>query len=165
VKSSLAKTAPSSPFVPSTLHEWLTHRLEWLEVRKQAALAKLSLISQEPAPRCSGPPLGGRAFSDNRSAVLARETIWSPWGTDRPQAPWPTPSEYKWEGDSRARSGFRRFPPIPRAVANDTVVWHQKPAAEVYEFDRVGLSSCMPFGESESIAGEESARLLLLSLE
>jgi hypothetical protein len=156
-KTSLKKIAPESPFVPTTLHEWLTHRLERLEDRRQGAVAKLSRISQVNLPKKCEHALRGRTFSDNRSAVLALETIWTPWKSpDRAAAPWPTASEYKWEGDSRARSGFRRFPPIPRAVGNSTVVWHQKPAAEVYEFDRVGLSACSPFWEeSSSLMREE----------
>ncbi|KAH0559632.1 hypothetical protein GP486_003855 [Trichoglossum hirsutum] len=155
-KMAIKKIAPQSPFVPPTLHEWLTHRLELLEDRKQSALVKLSRISQENLPGKCERAFGGKSFSDNRSAVLALETIWIPWTSpDRPVAPWPTIGEYKWEGDARARSGFRRFPPIPRAVGNDTVVWHQKPAADVYEFDRVGLSACVPYWESTSLMRED----------
>jgi hypothetical protein len=149
IQTALTKIAPNSPFVPSTLHDWLSHRLAWLEDQTQAAEELLVVLSRQDrnARRpIVGPALRGKAFSDNRSAVLGQETIWCPDEPSRALAPWPSTSEYRWEGDARARSGFHRFPPIPRARGNDTVVWHQKPAADVYEFDRVGSAACMPYG-------------------
>ncbi|KAI9763819.1 MAG: hypothetical protein M1840_009073 [Geoglossum simile] len=157
IQVALERIAPQSPFVPVTLHDWLSHRLGWLEDQTQAAEEQLVLLLQHnksPRKRTAAAPaaLAGRSFSSNHSAVLSQETIWSPWNPRRACAPWPSSGEYRWEGDARARSGFHRFPPIPRARSNDTVVWHQKPAADVYEFDRVGSSARLPyreFGEEE----------------
>ncbi|KAI9774733.1 MAG: hypothetical protein M1839_001653 [Geoglossum umbratile] len=165
-KARLGKMAPGSPFVPTTLHSWISHRLEWLADEKSVAeerIALLSMLSHKTSKRSRnqviGPALGGRIFLDNRSAVLGLETIWCSLEPDRPKAPWPPRSEYKWEGDSRARSGFRRFLPIPRALGNDTVVWHQKPAVYIPLLDRVGQPTHVRDEGTQCLEEEEASVL------
>jgi hypothetical protein len=164
-KAKLAKIAPESPFVPTTMHSWLSHRLEWIEDEKRVVEERLALLTtlKHDAPKgkeqAIGPAMGGRTFSDNRSAVLGLETVWCPWKPDRPKAPWPPRSEFKWEGDARALSGFRRFPPIPRAVGNNTVVWHQKPAIHIPWLDRVGEPTHVRYEETVGREEEEEGVL------
>ena len=137
---------PRSPFVPRTMGEWLAHRVAFAEdVRKEEA-AKLANMQAKSGSSFSsgrvriGPAFGGKQFRDNRSPVLALQTIWTPWyePTEQyPQAPWPSAEEMKEEGDERNTSGFGRFPALPRVPGNETVVWKQKNVITPYPFDKV----------------------------
>lgn len=84
--------------------------------------------------------MGGKNYSDGRGAVLAHPSNWSPWyqpTEGRPEAPWPCPEEMKEEGDERHTSAFGRFPALPRAPGNPTVVWKVKPVIPALPFDDV----------------------------
>lgn len=83
--------------------------------------------------------LNGKDLADTRSIVLAHETIWAPKfeQTDRPIAEWPTYQEMKFEGNDRMQTDklHRRFLPLPRQPANETVMWSQRPVVQSYEWD------------------------------
>ncbi|MCJ1464145.1 hypothetical protein MMC07_002758 [Pseudocyphellaria aurata] len=137
---------PRSPFVPTNLSEWLAHRVAFAEDTRRREMRKLA--NREAAHESGvvtgrvriGPVFGGKQFRDNRSPVLAMESVWSPWyqPTDvYPQAPWPSPEEMKEEGDERNTSGFGRFPALPRVPGNETVAWKQKNIITPYPCDEV----------------------------
>lgn len=137
---------PRSPFVPKTMDEWLAHRIAFAEDAKQDELKRLSDKQAASGSTSTGakvrllPAFGGKRFGDNRSAVLALPSTWSPWyesSDTNPQAPWPSPEEMKEEGDERNTSGFGRFPALPRVPGNETVVWKQKNVIVPYPFDGV----------------------------
>jgi len=71
--------------------------------------------------------------------VLAHETIWAPRSeqAQKPTAQWPVFQEMKFEGDDRMRTDklHRRFLPLPRQPANETVMWSQRPVVQFYEWD------------------------------
>ena len=81
----------------------------------------------------------GREFADTRSTVLAHDTIWAPKSAraEKPQAAWPLQQEMKFEGDDRMRTDklHRRFLPLPRQPANETVSWSQVPMVRFHEWD------------------------------
>ncbi|GAB7337058.1 hypothetical protein MBLNU457_g2466t1 [Dothideomycetes sp. NU457] len=81
----------------------------------------------------------GKDFADTRGTVLACETIWAPnpEQAERPIAEWPVYQEMKFEGDDRMRSDklHRRFLPLPRVPANETVLWSQRAVVQSYEWD------------------------------
>lgn len=137
---------PRSPFVPTNLSEWLAHRVAFAEDTRKAEMRKLA--NREAAHESGlgtgrvriGPAFGGKRFRDNRSSVLAMESVWSPWHQPTevyPQALWPSPEEMKEEGDERNTSGFGRFPALPRVPGNETVVWKQKNMITPFSLDRV----------------------------
>lgn len=132
--------APKSPFVPSTLKEWLLHRALVLEARTRHIKSRIR-DSKEDDEEKAQLVLHEWQLRDTRSLVLSQETIWRNHGTDdtsRPQAPWPDSSERKHEGYQRVRSGYKRFLPLPRVPGNQTVNWKQRSPIATYEFDRVG---------------------------
>src|SRR5438034_4695968 len=132
VRDSMGHVAPNSPFIPRTFADWIAHRIEVKEEEynditskialREATRNKSVLISERPV-------LKGREFGDHRALVLAMESIWissvAP-RPGRPQAPWPSYEEFKHEGDDRSRSGYSRFPPLPRDPGNITVNWKQR---------------------------------------
>ena len=137
---------PRSPFVPRTMDEWLAHRIAFAEDAKQDELKRLSDKQAASGPAIIGGrvrvllPFCGKHFRDNRSAVLALKSTWTPWYEPTelyPQAPWPSLEEMKEEGDERNTSGFGRFPALPRVPGNETVVWKQKNVIVPYPFDGV----------------------------
>ena len=89
------------------------------------------------------PFLDGKTFDDNRSAVLAHETIWALWSlsTDtHPEALWPDRTEFQYEGDDRAKSDVGRFLPLPRKPGNATVNWKARDQLQAYRpLDHVGM--------------------------
>lgn len=141
-----------SDMVPSTLDEWLAHRTAVLEA-KAAVLRRR--MKQMEAARISQAPRGEMQkallaiLSDGRGAVLAQQTIWcqepeqglggrpSSNRREKSIAAWPCREERTWEGDLRAKTRCRRFPPLPREPGNGTVVWHKRKAIVPYDFDRV----------------------------
>ncbi|EED24449.1 conserved hypothetical protein [Talaromyces stipitatus ATCC 10500] len=144
MRSNIGYIAPKSPFVPADMNEWLVHRVETLEDNTGKMSRTITLRRREKASLCATdiqPALGGRRFGDFRSAVLAQTTIWRPDEAENPsrlQAPWPDSSERKHEGYQRVRSGYSRFPPLPRVPGNPTVNWKQRSPITAYDFDRVG---------------------------
>lgn len=140
---------PRSPFLPTTLATWYAYRLESKaaeiqEMKRKIALRAAAAKAKKRATDPSGgrilPIFGGKTFNDNRSAVLALESIWCPWsvGTaEKPEAPWPTRDEMEFEGDERVTSGFSRFPPLPRVVGNETVTWKCKANILGHPFDHI----------------------------
>jgi hypothetical protein len=144
VRDSMSHLVPRSPFVPRTFMDWLAHRLATKEdvhkdyIRRiELKQVKAKINNKVPL----GAPLGGRKFDDHLTCVLARESIWTTAKTPspgRPLAPWPTYEELKHEGDDRNKSGFCRFPPLPRDPGNSTVNWKQRSPLNQFLFDETG---------------------------
>ncbi|KAI9795858.1 MAG: hypothetical protein M1825_001072 [Sarcosagium campestre] len=134
----LARFAPQSEFVPQTFQDWLDHRIRSANDESNAGARRLAnLRAQQGRPVVMG-AFGNKTFTGNRGWTLSEETIWCPGqSTGRKVANWPSLQEMKWEGDDRARTNVRRFPPIPREPGNETVAWHQLQALRPYSFDEV----------------------------
>ncbi|MCJ1283489.1 hypothetical protein MMC26_002819 [Xylographa opegraphella] len=130
-----------SPFVPQDrpgYFEHLASQAEDLAKKEKKRLQQLESVGG--GHHFWIIPFDGQSFSDNRSAVLAVSSIWSLWydpPQGRPEAPWPTPDEFREEGDERHTSGFGRFLPLPRVPGNETVAWKQKAFLEPYHLDQV----------------------------
>lgn len=154
--------SPNSPFVPVDMNGWLAYRVEVVEDNIERINRAMSLKRTEKASACNvsiRPTLDGRRFGDFRSTVLAQTTIWRPDELDnpsRPQAPWPDPSERKHEGYQRVRSGYSRFPPLPRVPGNPTVNWKQRSPIAAYVFDQVGLPVILQEASTEDDPDMES---------
>lgn len=153
VRDSMTYIAPNSPFVPPTFADWIAHRIEVKEEEYKDIASKIALreaTRNKSAQFPLRPILKGREFEDHRALVLAMESIWisslAP-RPGRPQAPWPSYEELKHEGDDRSRSGYSRFPPLPRDPGNITVNWKQRSPLRQFRFDEVGRPS-MPFDGS-----------------
>jgi len=123
-----------SPFVPQAFAEYV--ELLATQAEDSANEEKRRLAELEALHTHTGPsqhpwiiPFEGKKFCDNRSPVLALPSVWSPWyeyTEVRPESPWPSPEEFKEEGDERHTSGFGRFLPVPRVKGNPTVAYKQK---------------------------------------
>ncbi|EEQ33621.1 hypothetical protein McanMca71_004610 [Microsporum canis] len=150
IRDAMIYVAPKSPFVPTTFKEWLSLKL--LRKEEDRHRVALSLATKQRKLNKAATKLDrvfrGKKLGDQLGLVLAAETIWGPSsdpGSGRWNASWPTHDEYKHEGDDRCRSGYSRFPPLPREIANDTVNWKQRKPVEQYPFDKVGkvmVKSC-----------------------
>ncbi|MCJ1366428.1 hypothetical protein MMC16_005557 [Acarospora aff. strigata] len=162
-----------SPFLPTTLAGWYVHQLdskeaEIKELQRKIALRIAAGVAKKHITDPSGtvvqPAFGGKTFGDNRTAVLAFESIWCPWSTgtaEKPEAPWPTRDEMEFEGDERVTSGFSRFPPLPRVVGNETVTWKCKANILGYAFDQVWT---LPTAQnSEAVPDDEEMVVLVES--
>lgn len=145
--------AQKSPFVPSTLKEWLLHRASVLEARARHIKSHIRDRNEVDEEKTRIVPHEWN-LTDYRSTVLSYETIWRNHGLEnpvRPQAPWPDSSERKHEGYQRVRSGYKRFLPLPRVPGNQTVNWKQRSPIATYEFDRVG----QPIGTGAAVDMDE----------
>jgi hypothetical protein len=171
MRTNIGFIAPNSPFIPTNLNEWLVHRMAILSdnatnLDRSIATKKIQQVSNYTVK--AQPILAGRRLNDCRSTVLARETIWRPDEIDnpsRPQAPWPDSSERKHEGYQRVRSGYSRFPPLPRVPGNATVNWKQRSPITPYEFDQVGRPVAMHEMITETDGSMEAAVGMLLLRE
>ncbi|KAL8932706.1 MAG: hypothetical protein Q9216_006721 [Gyalolechia sp. 2 TL-2023] len=130
-----------SPFVPKSFDEYLQHKADFLNDRKQEMQAKY-----DTAATANGRV--GRALDgiypgdggDGRGPVLAEETIWCPWDEPteyHPQAPWPCKEEMREEGDERHTSQFGRFMALPRNPGNETVSYKHRSPIKQHHMDRV----------------------------
>ncbi|MCJ1418186.1 hypothetical protein MMC32_004532 [Xylographa parallela] len=142
VKDNLSRVRfDRSPFVPQDRPGYFEHLASQAEDLAKKEKKRLGHLEAERGGHHSWIiPFNGQSFSDNRSAVLAIPSIWSLWykpPQGRPGAPWPTPDEFREEGDERHTSGFGRFLPLPRVPGNETVVWKQKVFLEPYDLDQV----------------------------
>lgn len=137
---------PESPFVPRTYAVWVQHRaamnaMEMENMKKTIAVkqARNTVDAKIPIKEA----LNGKTFTDNRSAVLAHETIWASWSlpSDKhPEALWPDREEFQYEGDDRAKSAVGRFFPLPRKPGNETVNWKAREQLQPYRpLDHVGM--------------------------
>ncbi|MCJ1411028.1 hypothetical protein MMC19_005116 [Ptychographa xylographoides] len=134
-----------SPFVPQAFSSYLEHLASLAEDLARDERRRLALLETEGlrTSRAHYPwiiPFQGKKFDDNRSAVLGQSSIWSLWyqtPINRPDAVWPTPDEFREEGDERHTSGFGRFLPLPRVPGNETVAWKQKAFLDAYPLDCV----------------------------
>lgn len=163
-----------SPFLPTTLAAWYVYRLDSKDAEIQAMQRKLALrvAAVEAKKRITDPSggrvlpiFGGKAFNDNRSAVLAFESIWCPWsvGTaEKPEAPWPTRDEMEFEGDERVTSGFSRFPPLPRVLGNETVTWKCKANILGHPFDHIWT---LPTAQNTEIVADDEQMFELVESE
>ncbi len=164
---------PRSPFLPTTLAEWYAHRLglKEAEIKEENRKMALRITADaakkkitDPNGRCIKPAFGDKAFGDNRSAVLAFESIWCLWSTattEKPQAPWPTRNEMEFEGDERVTSGYNRFPPLPRVPGNETVNWKCKANIRAHGFDQVWTLST---AQSTDAVLDDEQKLEMLEL-
>ena len=83
---------------------------------------------------------GGKTIGDGNVGILGLPTVWARnWNpTDaHPLAPWPSPREFREEGDERYTSNYGRYMPIPRVPGNPTVVYKQKSWNPVEPLDMV----------------------------
>lgn len=147
IRDNLGRVAPSSPFIPTNFQQWLDNRLQKNADEMQRTLAKIgdkiNRRAHQPVQRI----LGGKELNDYLSLVLARDSIWrcssepAPW---RRLAIWPTYEEFKHEGDDRFKSGYSRFPPLPRDPGNETVNWKQRKPLAQLPFDHIGQFAMGP---------------------
>lgn len=137
---------PESPFVPRSYPVWVQHRtsmnaMEMDNMKRNIAIKQSR--NTVDAKIAIKPALEGKTFDDNRSAVLAHETIWAPWSlpSDKhPEALWPDRNEFQYEGDDRAKSEVGRFLPLPRKPGNETVNWKAREQLQPYRpLDHVGM--------------------------
>lgn len=164
IRDNLARIAPLSPFTPKTFLEWIDHRLDNNAEEMERTLAKIAKKKDNKVPTvpvCQ--ILGGRKFNDHLSLVLARGSIWRPREEPAPGrrlAVWPTYEEFKHEGDDRFKSGYSRFPPLPRDPGNETVNWKQRKPLSQFPFDQIGHPSLGPDAETvEPFTGPEEKAL------
>lgn len=151
IRDNVPYIAPNSPFIPQTWAEWIDHRLHMKEEAHREAVRQLEIKEAEKTrtKEAIHPQLEGKEIEDYLSCVLSRESIWISSTKDRPgrpQAPWPTYDELKHEGYHRNKSGYSRFPPLPRVPGNETVNWKQRAPLAQFPFDQVGRPT---------LAGEE----------
>ncbi|EGC43254.1 conserved hypothetical protein [Histoplasma capsulatum var. duboisii H88] len=145
VRDMMVYVAPKSPFTPRTFGAWISHRLAWMEEERgrifRQAMARQAIEKGWREQVQVGPVLGGKKLPDGLALVLARETIWAPrrgYPSVHSFVPWPSYEELKHEGDDRNKSGYSRFPPLPRGRGNETVNWKQRAPIKQYRFDEVG---------------------------
>lgn len=124
--------------------------------KEMEILEKIRLGMQDVPPVEIEPALGGRMFSTNHSAVLAKQTVFTheymstrthedhwgrviEWHTSAPKelADWPTRAECKYEGDERISTDklHRRFLCAPRVPGNETVNWMQRSIIPSYALE------------------------------
>jgi len=151
VKENLSRVRfDRSPFVPQIFAEYVDHLATQAEDSAKAEKQRLADLEalQIPAGAAQHPwiiPFEGKKFGDNLSPVLSMPSVWSPWyefTNLRPEAPWPSPEEFKEEGDERHTSGFGRFLPVPRTLGNETVNYKQKAFMAQYPLDFVNPVLC-----------------------
>lgn len=139
-KENIGRVSPMSPFIPKTFGEWISQKLRQKE--NKCRHASLQIRTKQKTTSINVKPLlEGKILNDHMGTVLCRETIWVPierYQSDRPVAPWPTADEFKHEGDDRSKSGFARFPPLPRDPGNATVNWKQRRPLNQSSFDEIG---------------------------
>jgi hypothetical protein len=138
MRENMLHIAPHSPFVPQKFDDWLEHRIAVIENTQNRMMSQLKKRETKGDIQ---EPLGGKKFGDFLSCVLSRASIWIDDGGDRPgrpSAPWPSQEELKHEGYERSKSGYQRFPPLPRVPGNATVNWKQRAPIRQFPFDEVG---------------------------
>ena len=83
---------------------------------------------------------GGKTIGDCNVGILGLPTVWARNWTPteaHPLAPWPSPREFREEGDERYTSNYGRYLPIPRLPGNSTVVYKQKSWSPIEPLDMV----------------------------
>ncbi|KAI5307852.1 hypothetical protein KEM55_007243, partial [Ascosphaera atra] len=93
LSSGLNRIAPCSPFVPTTMTEWLEYRIARAhDIVEETNLA----LSRRDKANYVLPVMCGKTFKDDLSLVLARKTIWldrkrdEKYGRGKIRAPWPS---------------------------------------------------------------------------
>ncbi|KAK2800239.1 hypothetical protein FQN50_008203 [Emmonsiellopsis sp. PD_5] len=140
IRDAMVHVSPKSPFTPKSFEEWIDHRLKRTE-EDHGRLASQITTRRTSDNGGSSQVLGGKELWDGLALVLAQETIWVPlirYPTGRRRAPWPSYEELKHEGDDRNKSGYSRFPPLPRDPGNETVNWKQRAPLKQCQLDEVG---------------------------
>ena len=147
----MQRLAPLSGFPPTTFAQWIDHQNCFVGLtidRMEAKLASRELRLDRlrlGIPRIR-PAFRGKRFDDGKGAVLCCDTIWTltiPSSANGDRTPrkhtagWPCQQELKWEGDDRAKTSVRRFPPLPRVPGNKTVAWHHLQLVLPSDFDEV----------------------------
>ena len=137
-----------APWVPKSFDQFSAHSRELKYLLSQERDDR-QLVKDRDAKmleKIGGRPVGtwhGYNERDGALGVLGDPTIWgSNWTSESvmslmepPGAGWPSKKEYEEEGDERHTSGFGRFLPPPRVIANDTVNWKQCPFLPAYQMD------------------------------
>ncbi|KAI9820735.1 MAG: hypothetical protein M1827_005105 [Pycnora praestabilis] len=139
IRTHLSRMTPYSDAVPWLWADWLQHRIEMLDARKEEVEYRMKCMRAGAGNPLVRPPFQGKLLRDGHATVLSgHKTMWSPLPTmGRLMAPWPGMQEMKWEGDERAATGQGRFPPLPREAGNGTVVWHHLRWMKPLPFDEV----------------------------
>ncbi|EFR03892.1 hypothetical protein MGYG_06890 [Nannizzia gypsea CBS 118893] len=164
-RDSMSYVAPKSPFVPATFKEWLALKLLKKEEDKRKIAQSLAMKQKKlnKITMKTDKLFRGKRLRDRLGLVLATETIWGPLsdpGSGRQNAYWPSREEFKHEGDDRCRSGYSRFPPLPRVLANATVNWKQRKPVIQYEFDEVGKVKAKGDDDATDISIANAVRLI-----
>ncbi|KAK8174257.1 hypothetical protein IWX90DRAFT_485134 [Phyllosticta citrichinensis] len=155
---------------------WLRHQSAMHNVRLQAEKRKIADMEQRALARENErqdqiaavmPTWDMKDRQPGHGAVFGLPTIWCPdWKTpDRRVASWPTLSEMKWEGDDRARTGVKRFLPLPREPTNGAVPWNHLPVVHQQPLDQVWkipteLDILYPMHQIDEEAERDRHRLL-----
>ncbi|PGH27273.1 hypothetical protein AJ80_00983 [Polytolypa hystricis UAMH7299] len=166
VRDSVVHISPLSPYIPKSFGEWIALKIAQKEAicsRIARRIATRNETRDHAAVIAVSPALGVKELSDNLSLVLARETIWVPverYPADRLLAAWPTIDELKHEGDDRSKSGYSRFPPLPRDPGNETVNWKQRSPLAQRPFDDVGRPIIADGGVPPNYPEQEMLRLV-----
>ncbi len=163
-----------SPFVPTTFYDYLGHRaaVEAENARRAAFLEEQRNLDKKRKSKGqpkiesifeSRKPTDGEnaVVSLPKSAVVSRPTIWSNWYVPtESEAPWPSPEEFRVEGNERNGSHFRRFLPLLRVPGNNSVAWQQRSQLKTSDFDEVHrLSDLIERGhQASSIREANEAR-------
>lgn len=117
-----------SPVFPKTLSDYLQLKADIVAEEVQAERKRMEAMierttmtehAQEKIPNI-GNLMNGRAFSDNRSLVLAEDTVWSP---NFGQSSWPEPAAFHKYGHQRMERGLQRvMPPIAEVCADNELM-------------------------------------------
>ncbi|PGG96772.1 hypothetical protein AJ79_09455 [Helicocarpus griseus UAMH5409] len=169
IQKPLQHVAPRSPFVPKTFEDWVAHKATWMGELANRGNKVVARRAAEIAGRVRRAPvglaLGGKKLPDGLALVLARGTIWVPLQKGghpggQKLAPWPSYEELKHEGDDRSKSGYSRFPPLPRDPGNETVNWKQRAPTKQCPFDEVGRPVLAVDGDHEAYLESEMLPLV-----
>lgn len=109
---------------------------------KEKAWYEACIGEKLPPPPPIRKPFDGKVFRDNRTSVLALESIWCMSyneGKGRELAPWPPMEELMFEGQGRVSTEriHGRFLPLPREPGDPTQNFMTRQLVEPFEFDNV----------------------------
>ncbi|KAK2779753.1 hypothetical protein FQN53_001313 [Emmonsiellopsis sp. PD_33] len=177
IRDAMLHVSPKSPFTPKTFEDWIEHRIKRTEedhgrLASQITTRRTSNDGGSKKRKREvvvpvGQVLGGKELWDGLALVLADESIWVPlirYPTGRRRAPWPSYEELKHEGDDRNKSGYSRFPPLPRDPGNETVNWKQRAPLKQCQLDEVGRPVLAAGGVHDEYLESEMLQLLNESL-
>ncbi|KAL7624315.1 hypothetical protein AAE478_005876 [Parahypoxylon ruwenzoriense] len=121
----------NSPFVPRSLKEYIDLKTQTTMAKQQTVLKKIQDRQEEAEQSCRAGTLGQapvrpqaskylRGFPrDGLTLATARPSVWAGSFADAGKVSWPTPMEFKMNGDERAKKGQNRRLPPPRLEVLD----------------------------------------------